>query len=108
MLSDHNNIINDTIISYDIETITVDKIFDFLEIDNIDLLKLDIEGEEYPVLRSIRKSALDRIEQIAVEFHQFCVARYTKQDTNKIVMRLKALGFRSFTNDGKIFLFFQK
>lgn len=107
LLKDHNNIINDSVISYNVETITVDKIFDYLGIDNISLLKLDIEGEEYPVLRSISKNSLERIEQISVEFHQFCVARYTKDDTSKVVMRLKESGFRTFTNDGKTFLFFR-
>lgn len=107
LLDDHNNVINDPVISYDVETITLDKIFEVLGVVKIDLVKLDIEGEEYPVLRSISKDSLDRIEQIVVEFHHFCVARYTEAYTSKVVTRLKHSGFRSFTNDGKTFLFFR-
>ena len=107
LLDDHNNIVNDPVISYDVETIKLDKIFDFIGLDRIDLLKLDIEGEEYPVLWSVSKDSLQRIEQIVVEFHHFCVEIYSQKDTSKVVMRLKDFGFRSFTNDGRNYLFFR-
>jgi FkbM family methyltransferase len=40
-------------------------------IDEIDLLKLDIEGEEVRVLETISEQLLVRTKQITVEFHDF-------------------------------------
>jgi FkbM family methyltransferase len=38
----------------------------------VDLLKVDIEGAEIAMLRSMNDEDLDRIVQISVEFHDFC------------------------------------
>lgn len=38
--------------------------------DHIDILKMDIEGAEYPVLKDILESGI-KIGQILVEYHHF-------------------------------------
>jgi FkbM family methyltransferase len=62
-------------------------------IERIDLLKLDIEGSELPLLKKTSDDVLQRISQITVEFHDFInVADLPK--IHQIDQRLRALGFR--------------
>lgn len=106
LLNDHINMVNDITVSYKVKTITIDRIFDYLRVEYIDLLKLDIEGEEYPVLKVVSEASLRRIAQLVVEFHHYCVDRYSEKDTRQVVQRLRNIGFKSFTNDGRNYLFF--
>lgn len=55
------------------------------KIQNIDLLKIDVEGAEIDILMSIDKMLMDKISQISVEFHE-------KQfDTLKEISRINAV-----------------
>lgn len=63
-------------------------------IERIDLLKVDIEGAELPLLDSLSDEFLLGIGQIAVEFHDFC-GLIEKKDVMRIERRLEALGFFS-------------
>jgi hypothetical protein len=43
-----------------------------LGVDEVDVLKMDIEGAEYAVLEhALRTGALQRVRQLLVEFHHF-------------------------------------
>lgn len=106
-LNDHVNVIQDDIVSYTSETVTLDGLFEYIGSDFLDLLKLDIEGEEFSVLSTVSDSTLFRIGQLIVEFHHHCIDRYSNEDTHRLVQRLKGTGFRSFTDDGKNYLFFR-
>ena len=58
-----------------------------------DVLKLDIEGAEFDVLRALRESGeLRRVGQLLVEFHHGITAR-TLQDTRAEIAALQASGF---------------
>ena len=48
------------------------------KIQNIDLLKIDVEGAEIDILMSIDKMLMDKISQISVEFQekQFDTEKY--------------------------------
>jgi len=61
----------------------------------IDLVKMDIEGEEVPVLQSASNEALSRIGQLTVEFHDFLDAS-TIPAIRGVIARLKNLGFLAF------------
>lgn len=65
------------------------------EVEEVDLLKLDIEGAECGVLMTTPDDVLSRIKQISVEFHDFC-EYVTSSEVNQAVQRLKKLGFRMF------------
>lgn len=58
-----------------LEEIKIVNIIDFIKkekVDNIDLLKLNIEGEEFPLLEKLIKSKeLNKINNIQVQFHEF-------------------------------------
>ena len=106
ILDDHVNIKRDEIVSYEVQTITLDGVYDYLKVRFIDLMKLDIEGAEYAVLSTVQDASLKKIDQLVVEFHHYCVDQYSEQDTLDIVSRLKSTGFKAYTQDRKVYLFF--
>jgi FkbM family methyltransferase len=62
--------INSNYLNYDtIETISIETILTKNNINKVDLLKMDIEGAEYPILYSMKKKVFDSIESIKLEHH---------------------------------------
>lgn len=55
----------------EVNTITIDKVVEELKIDKINFLKIDVEGAEYLILKSIPNKIFDIINNIAGEFHLF-------------------------------------
>jgi len=74
---------------------TLASIMSMLEHDRIDLLKMDIEGAEYPVLRDILSSGI-AVEQILVEFHHGHHG-LTANQTREAVAGLNQAGYRIFS-----------
>jgi len=107
VLSDHVNVRRDETLRYEVETVTIDGLFNLLGIQRIDLLKVDIEGAEYEVLSAATPGALSRVGQLIVEFHDHCVPRYTTRDTRRLVRKLQSAGFLAHCRDGINFLFFR-
>ena len=64
-------------------------------IECVDVLKMDIEGEELAVLESCSDAFLQGIGQITVEFHEW-LGQGTAADVRRIIARLRALGFFEF------------
>ena len=64
-------------------------------VSRFDILKMDIEGSEYEVLRDDRTMQIleQQRPQLLVEFHHR-FASYSKADTQDIVARLRRAGFR--------------
>ena len=62
--------------------------------DRIDLLKMDIEGFEYEVLRSMLRTDI-RPRQIVVEFHHF-FKQLSNRDTEDAIHLLETSGYRLF------------
>jgi len=62
-------------------------------LNSIDLLKLDIEGFEYGVLRDLLKTKCE-VGQICVEFHHGIVPGIGKGDSLRAILRLAAAGYR--------------
>jgi FkbM family methyltransferase len=67
-----------------------------LGLETCDLLKLDCEGAEYPILFGAPRAVLDRFQRIVMEYHDN-VSQYTHQD---LVRFLSERGFQveSFPN----------
>lgn len=57
--------------------------------EDIDLLKLDCEGGEYPILLGASDSALQRVRRVALEYHPA-----TGHSLAELQVRLVAAGFR--------------
>lgn len=59
----------------------------------VDVLKMDIEGAEYPVIRDLIDSgAITRVGVLLVEFHHWMPA-FTLADTRTALARLESVGF---------------
>ena len=54
-----------------VETTTINAFCDKMNIDCINLLKLDIEGSELGVLSDLDADIMQKISQITCEFHDF-------------------------------------
>lgn len=73
-----------------------------LQIESIDVLKVDIEGSEIPLLKSLTDKELISIPQITIEFHEFIDASLEKE-THDTINRLKKLNFRVVVYSAKKF-----
>jgi FkbM family methyltransferase len=71
------------------ETVSLESLFEKYE--NISLVKMDIEGSEYPVLETL-KSIPSAVQQLCIEFHHFCT-NHSLEDTKRILNHLEGLGF---------------
>jgi FkbM family methyltransferase len=105
--ADHSNIQCDTVVAYEVQAITLTEVFGLLELEQVDLLKMDIEGEEYSTLQAVEPALIRQIDQLIVEFHHHCIDHVTLADTKAAVQRLVEIGFRPYTVDGVNYLFFQ-
>jgi len=52
-----------------VDCISLEDLFRKLDLEKIDLMKLDCEGAEYPILYSSPKDVFDRIDRIVMEYH---------------------------------------
>ena len=108
IMDNHTNIKQDKITSYEVNTINLKELKQMVACNGvIDFLKLDLEGAEYDLLENIESSDLDNINQLFIEFHHHCIDSYTLNDTNRLVQKIKNLGFNTFTVDQHNFLFYK-
>jgi FkbM family methyltransferase len=63
---------------------------EILEKNEIQYLKLDIEGAEYEIIKKISNL---NIPQVNIEFHHFCANEYNLQDTINCVYKMEGLGY---------------
>ena len=75
-----------------VELITLDDVFTRAGVTKVDLLKVDIEGQEIPMLDAVSDEALRNIAQITIEFHDFC-GLVQAQEVRRTLARLESLGF---------------
>ncbi len=89
-----------------VKTITISGIMQQFGIRNIDMLKIDIEGSEFPLLDQTSPVTLKSIGQITVEFHDFIPDYHGKGLFEHTRRRLELLGFiclpMSFRTHGDI------
>lgn len=107
VLMDHKNIISDRIKSYKVETTTISGLLNYLGLQTVDFLKLDLEGAEYDLLCDVSENDLNAFKQIYVEFHHHAIKRYSSKDTNMIVSSICKKGFNSFSLDDHNYLFYR-
>ena len=61
-------------------------------INNVSLLKIDIEGAEIDILKKIGRQTLEQIDQLTVEFHDFLDSSLIP-DVEEIINKLENFGF---------------
>jgi FkbM family methyltransferase len=69
------------------EVRTLSSVINELDVQSIDLLKIDVEGEEYEVLQGINQNHWSRVKQIVIEVHDI------EGRVDKIQTLLKTYGF---------------
>jgi FkbM family methyltransferase len=72
-----------------VESITMDKLFSSENIENVGLLKIDIEGAEYGAFESLSDNNLSKVNSIILEFHD----NYGGILRDKILNKLDKNGF---------------
>jgi FkbM family methyltransferase len=92
IFQDHANVKIRPRRSYEVEMVSLRSLPARIGAQRVDLLKLDLEGGEYEVLRD-------------VEFHHHCGARYSRNSTRAIVKKMRDMGLRAMTLDGRNYLF---
>lgn len=79
-------------------TVLTDKLSNYVN-ERVDLLKIDIEGAEYEVLKECRHQ-LEKIDRIFIEYHSFL---NQEQSLPEILAILKAAGFRLYLSTPGVF-----
>jgi len=83
-----------------VKTTSLEEILTLYDLKKIDLLKVDIEGEEWDFFEKFSKRDFERISQISVEFHDFLDSSY-RQRTEKSIELLRGLGYSSIYSGTK-------
>lgn len=81
--------------TYNCEIKTLSEVIRELDVEHIDLLKIDVEGSEFDVLSGIEDADWQRIKQIAIEVH-------SRSILNRITSLLEARGFRFIVDDSMV------
>lgn len=88
ILPNHHSVGNNYYLT---ETITLQELFEAHK--NISVVKMDIEGSEYDVLKNLT-AIPESVKQLCIEFHHFCTD-YTLEDSKNIIEHLGSFGFKS-------------
>lgn len=103
---EHKNIRNDHSIEYNVQVVTLNRLIQECIKKPIAIMKIDIEGEEYDLINSIKKSDLQSISQLIIEFHHDTVGDYSMTDTLRAIKVVEKLGMKSITYNGRDCLFY--
>lgn len=78
---------------------TINLPFLFENYHNISVIKMDIEGSEYSVIKNLH-DVPDSVKQICVEFHHFCSDR-TIEETVECIKHIQSFGFTKIHEKSK-------
>lgn len=91
-----------------VRTTSLEEILNTSGYTECDVLKLDIEGAEYEVLKSICNSGQVRMaRQLLIEFHHHCT-EHTFQDTLDAVAKVQASGFKLCHTEDRNYIFLRQ
>jgi FkbM family methyltransferase len=101
----HKSLIAEKDIQGDITVriVTLEDIFSLFHLEKIDLLKVDIEGEEWNVFENFSKHDFERIQQISVEFHDF-LDPSMRERSERCIKLLKEFGY-TFIHRGTKYMY---
>ena len=83
---------NDKVMSYEIDTVTINEMILKYNINEIDLLKMDIEGAEFDIFDNISKETISKINSMLIEYHDFYFADGSHKVDN-LVTQLENFGY---------------
>src|SRR5262249_32599303 len=106
MFPTHRNIASGDVDAYEVPVVTLDDLLRRVG-GHIDVLKIDVEGAEFEVLEQAAPGALERIDQILVEFHDGTIPEFSRADRDGAMRPLMASGFDAVEYNGRDVLFFK-
>lgn len=75
----------DAVKSIKISAVSLPQIFEENKISKIDFLKIDVEGAEYEILLNTPKKYLNKIEKIAMEYHDNVAPKHNHEELKKFL-----------------------
>jgi FkbM family methyltransferase len=66
----------------EIQKMTIDSFSKMVGVESWDLIKIDVEGEEYKIMKSLKHPAA---QQISIEFHEHCDCRIGKEELDNML-----------------------
>lgn len=88
-----------------VATISLSSVLSYVGRGECDVLKLDIEGAEYPVLQQLCESGeIRRAGQLLIEFHHR-VTHHRLEETLALIALIRNCGFRLIHTEGRNFIF---
>jgi len=106
LITDHVNIQKDPLVSYEVQVITLNDLLKQCGDKQVDIIKIDIEGEEYNFINSIETQTLKRIRQMIIEFHHGIISRYSFEDTVRAKKKVEEFGMKAKMYNGRDCLFY--
>jgi FkbM family methyltransferase len=103
---DHKNIRKDAIVAYTVQVVTLSQLLEKCGNKPVSIMKIDIEGEEYEFVQSVKESDLRKIRQLIIEFHHGIVKAYSMAATLKAIETIENLGMKSVVYNGRDCLFY--
>lgn len=79
---------------YKVKVLRINDIFDELNVDKIDYMKVDIEGSELEVIETMSEETASKIGQISMEFHH----RSNNGGRERLEGCIQSLGFKKVMN----------
>lgn len=79
--------------TYEVQTVSFEEAL--APYDSVDLVKMDAEGAEFGIIVATDPSALQKIKQFTIEFHDFAFEQFTIEDVDRCIKLLEGLGFKS-------------
>jgi|6_EtaG_2_1085325.scaffolds.fasta_scaffold15591_4 FkbM family methyltransferase len=92
-------------VTYLVETVTIEKIFSIYNIPRIDYLKLDIEGAEFDIVRTMTQEIANKVYQISMEVHdeEQNPSRSRAASVNLLNDGLVKLGYETHFEKGELY-----
>lgn len=84
-----------TTVGNDVECTTIERFMNYHGIDFFDLIKIDVEGDERAIIKSLTKAPA---KQLSIEFHLH-LADYYPSDVDEMVKKLESLGYISASHE---------
>jgi FkbM family methyltransferase len=106
LLDGHRNIISDPVVRYDVDVVTLEELLRIVGRDEFAIVKMDVEGAEHDVIKTLRRPVLTRVRQLIVEFHHDTVRGLTWGDTLRAIRTLESQGMKALVYNGRDCLFY--
>ena len=85
---------NSTGNTVDVDALNFASLVAQLDLADIDLVKMDIEGAEIQLFESIDEQHLSRIQQLSLEFHNAVpILNVSLESVNRVIGKIKSMGF---------------